>query len=340
MIGTRTGSILKVLVDEYVDTATPVASEDIARRLPVKVSPATVRNEMANLEEGGYILRPHISAGGVPSDRGYRYYVEALDEVAEPPGYVRRSVREQFSKAQRDPELWVEMAAGVLARSARNMAIVTLPRIAAARIKYIQLVYLQKFLALLIIVLQEARLRQQLLPLEEPTTQDQLTEVASKLNDSLADLTHPEILSKQLELNPLEEMVRDDTISILRDVEAESAVGHSVEGLAILLGQPEFAETGRARELVEIIEDRVLLKSILAEAPDRGGVAVFIGGENMAEPLRPYSVVLSQYGIPNEAAGTIGVIGPTRMEYAGVMGSVRLLSSVMSDLVMGVHGRR
>ena len=144
---------------------------------------------------------------------------------------------------------------------------------------------------------------------------------------------------KQLELTPLEEVVRGGTIAALEGMEAESALEHYVDGLRFLLNQPEFAETGRAKEIVEILEERVLLRSILSEAPGEGGMGVVIGDENPKEELKPFSVIMGHYGIPREASGTISVIGPTRMEYASAIGGVRFLSSYMSELIMSVHGR-
>jgi heat-inducible transcriptional repressor len=134
-------------------------------------------------------------------------------------------------------------------------------------------------------------------------------------------------------------MVRDDSVSIMKDIDTEVALEHCVDGLRLLLSQPEFAETRRAKEVVEILEERVLLRSILSEAPDEGSMGVFIGEENPKEALRPFSVIMSQYGIPQEASGTISVIGPTRMEYASAIGGVRFLSSFMSELIMSVHGK-
>ena len=339
MLKARTGTILKTLVDGYISTATPVASEDIARRSPIRVSPATIRNEMAELEEEGYIVRPHISAGGIPSDKGYRFYVESLEDTLELPLGVQRDIRGQFGQVQKDLDAWIQQTATVLSRMADNMAIVTFPRAGSSRLKYIQFVYIHEFLGLIIIVLQEARLRQHLLTLDEPGSQSELTEVANKLNDTLAGLTFSEIKAKQLELTHLEELVRDDAISTLKGIDTETAFEHSVDGLRLLLSQPEFAETRRAKEVVEILEERVLLRSILSEVPDEGITGVFIGEENQEEALRPFGVILSQYGIPEEASGTIGVIGPTRMEYASVIGGVRFLSSLLSELIMGVHGK-
>lgn len=339
MFKPRTGAVLKLLVDEYIKIATPVASDDIARRWPKKVSAATVRSEMAGLEEEGYIIRPHVSAGGIPSDKGYRFYVESLDESLELPLEQRLRVKEQFKQAQMDMEAWVQLTATALSGMVDNLAIVTFPQAASSRLKYVQLVYIQEFLALLIVVLQEARLRQHLLPLEEHTSQSELTQVANKLNDQLAGLSYGEIETKQMELVPLEEMVMSDTISMLKEIEAEAELDHCVDGLRLLLSQPEFVETRRAKEVVQILEDRVLLKSILSEATRQQGMAIFIGEENQEEALRPFSVVLGRYGIPDEASGTIGVIGPTRMEYGNAIGGIRFLSSFMSELVMGVHGR-
>ena len=339
MLKVRTSEVLKILVNEYISTAVPVASEDIARRSPLKVSPATIRNEMSELEEVGYITRPHISAGGVPSDKGYRYFVESLEDSVDLPWGVQEQVKIEFGRVRRDVEAWVQHAATVLSRMADNMAIVTFPRAASSRIKYIQLVYLQEFVVLMIIVLREARLRQHLVPLDGPTSQSELTEVANRLNDSLAGLTYSEIEAKQLEMAPLEVLVRDDAVSILKDIDTETAMEHCVDGLRLLLSQPEFAQTRRAKEIVEILEEKVLLKSILSEAPDKDGMVVLIGGENQEEALRPFSVVLGQYRIPQEAYGTIGVIGPTRMEYGSAIGGVKFLSSFMGELIMGLHGR-
>ena len=339
MLKLRTSTTLRILVNEYISSVAPVSSDDIARRSPTKVSSATIRNEMAELEEEGYITRPHISAGGVPSDKGYRFYVESLEDPLELPRGMQRDIRHRFGQAQRDPEAWVQLAATVLSRMADNMVIVTFPRANSSRLKHIQLVYIQEFLALLVIVLQGARLRQHLLPMDEPTTQSELTEAANKLNDALEGLTYSQARVKQLELTPLEEVVREGTIAALEGMEAESALEHYVDGLRLLLNQPEFAETGRAKEIVEILEERVLLRSILSEAPGEGSMGVFIGDENPKEELKPFSVIMSQYGIPREASGTISVIGPTRMEYASAIGGVRFLSSYMSELIMSVHGR-
>ncbi len=339
MLRTRQETVLRILINEYINSATPVASEDIARKELLKASPATIRNEMAALEEEGYIMRPHISAGAVPSDKGYRYYVESMEQKPVPPLDVQERIRQRFTEAHWDPESWIASAAEELSKIVTNLAIVTFPRASSSKLKYIQLVYLQDLFAMLIIVLQETRLRQHILPIEKPTSQDELTEIANRLSDALSGLSYHEIEAKNMDLGPLEEKVLDDTVLTLKEIEQEASLEHRADGLRMLFNQPEFAKNENARQIAEVLEEKTLLKSLLSEAPEEGDPVVFIGVENHLEALKPFGVILSQYGIPQEASGTIGVIGPTRMEYPNVIATVEFLSSVMSDLMIGLHGR-
>jgi heat-inducible transcriptional repressor len=324
MISERAETVLNILVNEYINTAIPVASEEIARLSPVKVSPATVRNAMSQLTEEGYISRPHISAGAVPLDRGYRHYVESLKEPPQLPAGLREEIYQLFNRADPDVGVRSQRCAAVLSRLAMNLAIVTVPWARSPRLKGIQLVYLEEFLALLIIVLQEARLLRRLLPLEEATNQDLLNQVANKLNEYLSGLNYAEIEANQTELAPLEERVKRETVTILREAETYTPE-HYIDGLRWLLNQPEFSRGDRAKELVELVEERVLLESVLSEMPPSGGMTVYIGGENPEATLRPFGVILCQYGSSLQASGTICLIGPTRMSYAQSISGVSFL---------------
>jgi heat-inducible transcriptional repressor len=218
------------------------------------------------------------------------------------------------------------------------MAIVTVPRASSLRFKHIQLVYLQDFLVLMVIVLQEARLLRRILPLEVSATQLQLTQAADELNESLGGLNFSEIEARNMENSLLGELVKKNTVGMLREAETTVALEHHVDGLRLLLSQPEFSRGDQAKDLVEMVEEKVLLESVLSMVPRTGEVAVFIGEENLAEALRPFGVILCQYGIPQQVSGTICVIGPTRMSYAGAISGVRFLSSFMSGLVLELHG--
>lgn len=340
MLTQRAGNVLNILVNEYINTANPVASEEIARLSPTKVSPATVRNAMSRLTEEGYISRPHVSAGAIPSDRGYRYYVETLEEVPPLPDSVQQQIHRHFDRADADLAELSRRCALILSRITTNMAIVTVPQARSPRLKHVQLVYLDELTALLVIVLQEARLLRRLLTLDEPTDQDALNRVANRLNDRFSGLNRAEIETAPGELGPLEDRVRQNTLSLLGEADTYSIPEHYVDGLRWLLNQPEMAQGSQARELVELLEERVLLGSVLSEQPDGEDVAVFIGRENLEEHLRPFGVILCQYGIPQQASGTICVIGPTRMSYADAISGVGFLSSLMSRLVLELYGGR
>lgn len=340
MLTQRAGSVLNILVNEYISTANPVASDEIARLSPTRVSSATVRNAMSLLAEEGYISRPHVSAGAVPLDRGYRYHVETLEEVPPLPESVRQQIHQDFDRSDADLAELSRRCALILSRITTNMAIVTVPQARSPRVKHIQLVYLDEFSALLILVLQDARLLRRLLTLDEPVDQDALNQSANYLNDRFSGQSLPEIEGVPGDFGPISGRVRQSTLSLLREADAYSIPEHYVDGLRWLLNQPEMAQGSQARELVELLEEQVLLDSLLSEQPETGDIAVFIGGENMEEPLRPFGVILCQYGIPQQASGTICVIGPTRMSYAGAISGVAFLSSLMSRLVLELYGGR
>ena len=329
----RTHTILRTLVEEYIGTASPVPSEIIARLSPMKVSSATVRNKMAELEEEGYIHRPHISSGGVPSSKGYRFYIDTLDEGLEPSRETKSWIVGRFQRAERDAEAWIRMASEVLSELSRNVSIVTYPRTSAPRVRNVHLVLLEDFLALLILVLEEARLKKQLIPLEMPVDQGNLTSVANKLTDVYTGLTYREIMGKTVELTPFESAVTQGALTALREEAENSAAEYILDGLRLLLSQPEFDGRGKALEVLEVLEKRALVNRILTGAPMHGDVELVIGEENDEESLKPFSIVLCQYGAPDESSGAVAVVGPPRMEYANVIGGMRFVSSYMGEFI-------
>lgn len=338
MLTQRKTELLKTIVGEYIGSASPVASETVARKHSLGVSPATVRNEMADLEEQGYITRPHHSAGAVPSDKGYRFYVENLSQVEELSPEFQYIIRYQFTKAERDIEGWTRLAATALAQLINNAALVTYPRGPESRLIRINLVHIQESLAFLILVLQEVKLRKQLLPLSEPLTSDDLQIVANRLSDSLSGLSRREILNKPVDVSPFERTVTDMILDIMEAEDLALYSDHYVEGLQHLLSQPEFSEGEKAREIVEVLEDKELPKVVLAEAPEWGHMKVIIGGENRVTFLHPLSMVVCQYGLPGGGLGSISALGPTRMEYSRTIAGVRFISSLMTELLAQVHG--
>jgi len=207
MLTERRASLLSFIIQDYVDTALPVGSEYVVRRHRMPFSSATVRLEMARLEEDGYITHPHTSAGRIPSDKGYRYYVEALMEEEKLAWEQQETIRHQFHQAERALEEWFQLAAAVLAQAVRNFAVVTSPRSKEARLRHLQLVALQEFSALCVVVLQEARLHQQVVTLKQAADQETLSGVAARLNARYGGLTLSDLGRQPQPASEIDELV-------------------------------------------------------------------------------------------------------------------------------------
>ena len=332
MLTERRAQLLSLIISEYVDTAAPVGSDAVARRHGLTYSPATIRNEMARLEEEGFVSHPHTSAGRVPTDRGYRYYVEALMEERDLPATLKRTIRHQFHQAGRDEDEWIQLAAAVLARAVENVAVVTLPRAATALLKRLELVGIQDNAALLVLVLQRARLKQQVLLFPEPMEQDQLTTITNHLNDVFAGMTALEIGRSQAQMTHLEWHV----VNAVREMMHAADGGFDearMEGVRNVLAQPEFASSEKMLNMLEVLEQRNLTKLIPFRQISREGVTIVIGAEQQDDVMHDYSIVLSPYGLPGGATGAMAVLGPTRMHYSETISTVRYVAQLMSEML-------
>lgn len=335
----RRQTIIKAIVSEYIATATPVASENIVRKYNIDASPATVRNDMVVLEEEGYIQRPHTSAGAVPMERAYRQYVESLLETRELPPQEQILIQHLFHQVEMHLEEWTRLAATVLSRMAHNAALVTIPKSPKCRYKHMELVSVQEFLALLVLVLKEARIKQQLLSLETACTQEEMWRVANRLNSLYHTLTSNQIGKLKAELSPVEKQVTGNVVYLMSADDRQGYEDVYLDGVRHMLAQPEFAGQERWRGLLEILEERSLLKALLPVLAEGEGVKVLIGDENREEGIRDCSLVVSRYGIPGEVSGVLAVLGPMRMRYDYTIATVRYMASLMSDLVGELYGR-
>ncbi len=341
LLTARRTEILNFVVREHVATAGPVSSEAVRAGLRIRVSAATVRHEMAALEEEGYLSRPHVSAGAVPSDIGYRYYVQQLLTSPALSRSEQAALRNRFEHgADRDVEASTHLATRMLSELVQNLAIVTLPHGRQSRLRHLEIVYLQELLIMLVLVFEGARLRKSLLTLQDPVDAETLGSVTNKLNAHFAGLSLAEMRSKGMRLAPFEERVAERTFDLMAEDEEAVSEEYLAEGLRHLLAQPEFmGGAPRARDLVEALEERRLLQALLTGAPQVGNVRVIIGGENQDEVLKPLSIVVGKYGVIGGMSGTVGIVGPTRMAYDHTMAGVRYLSSLMSELVEEVQGQ-
>ena len=339
MLSPRSETILKSIVTQYIVRAVPVPSQSLINDYELAVSSATIRNEMAHLEQEGYITRPHPSAGSIPSDKGYRYYVETLSDIGLPSA-EQVLIGHLFHQVERKLEEWLSLAATLTAQLVRNVAIVAMPKPVNCLFKHLEVVAIKDSLALVVVVLYGAKLKQQLITFDQVISQSELTKMANKLNSAYAGLTGAQILTKKVELSPTEQQLTDCLLKIMQAEDEQEYEKAYVDGLHFTLNQPEFQHTQRVLALMELVDGRSLLKTIAPEEIGSQGVQIIIGKENKAEAIQDCSVVISQYGLPEEAVGTIGVVGPTRMPYARTISTVSYLSSVLSQLVAELYGEK
>ncbi len=332
----RQKTLLLLTVRDYIDEAQPVGSKRLVEHYQLDLSSATIRNEMAALTEMGYLRQPHTSAGRVPTEEGYRYFVSQLVNQAELPETVQHTISHQFHQARRDVDQWMHLAASILAHQSQGASVVTAPRAEKALFQHVELIATQGRQVLMVLVLVGGEVSQQLLTLAEPVSQQRLSEAAARLNSQLTGLAVDELANQPIHADLLEQ---DILMLISQDVRrtAESRSGEIyTDGLTNVLSAPEFSESDDARKALRIFEERSTMQDFLARAllnSNVGGLQVLIGGEGEWEELRQCSMVLARYGVPGLATGTLGVLGPMRMSYARTIPTVRYVAGLLSDLV-------
>lgn len=333
----RRQAVLGLVVRQYIATAIPVGSKTIVEQYGLGISSATIRNEMACLEEQGYLTHPHTSAGRVPTEKGYRYFVERLMSEAELPLAEQRTIRHQFHQARLDLEQWMRLAAAVLARAARSTSLVAAPTVAQCRFKHLELIATHGLKVLLVLVLSGGIVKQQMLTLTHPVIQEELSQVANRLNDLFIGLTADQILTSSHQLVPSEAQIANLVVEMMEESEARSSGEIYHDGLLNIFRQPEFSEIENARQIVRIMEEQSLLEAILTEVLNSSGVQVIIGGEGRWEELSECSVVLAPYGEAGRAVGALGVLGPMRMRYGRAISTVRYVADLLSGLIYELY---
>ncbi len=333
----RQQEILRLVVQEYVTTAAPVGSRTLVRKYGLDVSPATVRNEMNVLEALGFLAQPHTSAGRVPTELGYRYYVERLAEPSELSPQERARIRQALRQARQEVEAWTEVAVRLLARTVPGTSVATPPRGEEVRFKHCELLSVSPRRVLLVMVLEDSRILQHLLDLEEPLEQEALSALAARLNRALAGKTAAEVSGALEGVTPTERKVLELIRHSLEEAEVPGELVRA--GVGYILEEPEFAgQMERLRALLEVLESGELLQRL--SPPPPGKVEVWIGQEIPLEGLDACGLVLARYGSGTGMVGVIGVLGPVRMPYTRAIGGVRYVARVLTELLQEAYGRR
>jgi len=335
----RRKAILKMVIQEYVQTAQPVPSEVLAQKYQLGVSSATVRNELAALEELGLLNHPHTSAGRVPTDRGYRCFVESLMDWMPLPSDECRMIRHQFYQVRTQMEEWTRLGAATLARLSHSAAIVSPPRAPSCCFKHLELLSVYDTRVLLVLILQDGSIRQHMLTLSEVVPQEELSLIATQLNNHLAGLPAERVSQLSQEgWSTLEKQAIGLLLTTMQHLDRWEWEEIVQDGVLEALSQPEFAEIDRTRQFLEILGQGYLLLELLSGAMHQSGVQVIIGGESQREAMRDYSLVISRYGLAGRLEGVLGILGPTRMPYPRSISAVHFIARVMNDLLGQLPG--
>ncbi len=336
----RKAYILATVVYEYIATAEPVGSQTLTQKYNLGVSSATVRNEMAELEASGYLVQPHTSAGRVPSDAGYRTYVDQLMAPEELAIEERRRIRDELRDASHELDEIIDHTTRLLGRLSNNLAFVTRPQQEAQLFKHVQLIWLSPRTGVAIIVTSLGVAAQSLFELGAEVHPDDLTRFSSALNAhfanrSLRDIADNEVTALAREMDLVDDL-RNAVIGALQSARSNELPAIAAAGAQNLLDQPEFQDLRKLRSILRIVEEQKTLYDIVADAVTSDAPSVKIGHELRSDELADLSIVSMPYRFGPNAMGMLSILGPRRMPYARLLalaaGTAETLSERLSDV--------
>ncbi|MCA1832534.1 MAG: heat-inducible transcriptional repressor HrcA [Actinomycetota bacterium] len=313
-IGARQGAILSAVVEEFIRSGEPVGSKNLVGRYRLTVSAATVRNDMSHLEELGYLVQPHTSAGRIPTDLGYRFFVDHLTQPVAIDENQKQALERELAPVQAGIEELLQKATEILSRHTRQAAAVLAPSISGAKLRHLDLVRLSQRLVLVVIVSDNGRVDKRLVELDYDVTQADLDKAQRDLNKNLLDklLNEAQSAAATLATGKQKKLVQGvaDALGEVIQEEARMFVG----GTANLAGETAFGELDTLHRIIEALESQKSMTRLLANALD-APTSVKIGSEVGVEDLQSCSVVIASYNVEGTPLGSVGVIGPTRMDY-------------------------
>ena len=320
---TRRLEILRAIVDEYVATQEPVGSKAIADRHELGVSPATIRNEMALLEEEGLITAPHTSAGRIPTDRGYRVFVDKLAEV-KPLSTPERRAIESFLEGALDLDDVVMRTVRLLADVTKQVAVVQYPSIVKSRVRHVELVPLTSSRIMMILITDAGRVEQRVIELTRDVQEAFIASIRTQLNNAMAGQSLPDVAERITGIIESYSAADRRDISLIVSAVIEMAIERAEEKV-VLAGTANLARfsddfSSTMHPVLEALEEQVVLLRLLGDAADT--VKVRIGSEQSEKSLKTTSLVTVGYGDSGSPLGALGILGPTRMDYAGSMAAV------------------
>ena len=333
----RKKKILQAVIRNYLETGEPVGSRTISKYTDLNLSSATIRNEMADLEEMGYILQPHTSAGRIPSDKGYRFYVDAMMEEKQ-----RETVemQEMLVERQDKMETLLKQVARVLAHNTQYATMISAPQTKRSKLKFIQLSRVDAHQILAVIVIEGNVIKNNILSVDEELSDETLLKLNILLNTNLNGLTIDEISLGMISVMKQQAGIHSDIVSEVIDAVAEAIRAEEdleiyTSGTNNIFRYPELADQEKASELINTFEEKQQLGELLQETSDNAGhtgIQVYIGEESPVQSMRDCSVVTATYELGDGMKGTIGIVGPKRMDYDKVVGTLRTIQTQLDEL--------
>ncbi len=329
--------ILHAIIKDYIATAEPVGSRTIAKKYNLGISPATIRNEMADLEEMGYLEQPHTSSGRIPSDKAYRIYVDQLMKVDKINKIIEQTINKEYESYVGELDEIISQTSKILSNFTNYTSMALTPQLYGASVKHIQLVPLQEEKILMVIISKEGVVRNVVINSRRMISSNTLIKVSNVLNEFIkgSNILHLEqdVFDILNELSQEESIILRDILPIIRDTLANNeGIKVYTNGITNIFNFPEFKDLEKAKDFIDLWEQKNILVQLLSSASD-DGINITIGSENKMDEVRECSLITATYQFNGRVLGTIGVIGPTRMEYGRVVGLLNHLTGQLNELV-------
>ncbi len=334
----RSQNILEAIVEDYIVSAEPVGSRAITRRHSFNLSPASVRNVMADLEEMGFLCSPHTSAGRIPTEKGFQYYIDSLLQIRDLSPREKQELQKNYRFNGMKMEEIMPEVGRVLSGLSKYAGLVMAPKFTSTVFRQMEFLRLSRGQLLVIYVSESGLVQNKVIEVAEDLSQQQLEQISNFLNQELNGLTISQVRSK-LEDELKEERVRFDemrknALSLSRVALQDEVVNQIyVSGASLMLEQPEFATPQSMKRLIQTLESKQLLIDLLDRSQQAQGVQIFIGSESRQAELEGCSLVTSSYSNPKGVVGTLGVIGPMRMDYSKVIPIVDFTAQLLSRVL-------
>ena len=340
MLDERKMKVLYAIIKSYIDSAEPIGSRTISKNFELGVSSATIRNEMSDLEELGYLSKTHSSSGRVPSDKAYRLYVNELLKLNISPldKVENKKIKEILAKESWDMDEFVQSTAKILSAITNYTSVVATPRLKGSRIKQLQLVSIDDLGVLVVIVCNNGLIKNSIYKTDIEVPQDELLKISNYLNEKFKDKTMDVILVN-LSMDIFKEVIsykdflKGLLIVIQSSIEELISIELYSEGIMNILNFPEYKDIEKAKSFISFVENKDLLLNILQNTSMSQGIDILIGQENIYSPIKDISIISATYTIGGRTIGKIGLIGPTRMDYLSLIKTLKIFSSHISNIL-------